>query len=722
MIRYPFLLRRVLAVSAAFALAAVVPVDDRSPAAAAQTSGKAPAKHWAFQPVRPVAVPKVKNAAWVRNPIDAFVAAEHEARGLTPAPAADRRTLLRRVTLDLIGLPPTPAEIDAFLQDQSPNAYEKVVERLLASPHHGERWGRHWLDVARWAESEGYESNHLRPHAWRYRDWVVRSVNQDKPFADFVREQLAGDELSPYADEHLIATGFLAAGRLSSNEEDSVRQRNDLLVDITNATGAAFLGLTFNCAQCHNHKFDPISARDYYRFQGFFAQGHLGNVVLRDTHEGRRPIEYDRAVMLREQILERTRRRCVAAVRRQLPPAVLAALAVPPDQRTPAQEKLVRGSEFNHLIGQGPISKAIAPEDRRLYDELKARIALWEKLAPERPQTLAFFSPVTSPHRFELLPMKGFYPPPLMPEELAHTRSRLLNSGDVHQPREALAAGWPALFGPTPPEVVAKKPRLALANWLASPDHPLTGRVYVNRLWHHHLGRGIVATPGDFGTRGAPPSHPALLDWLAAEFWRQGGSTRAIHRLIVTSATYRQDAQRVPANAAIDPDNVYLWRWRPRRLEAEVIRDSLLAVSGDLDRRLGGPSITDEQSRRRGLYLFQKRHAPPALQGLFDGPNAVLESCGRRHISTAALQALYLLNNDFSMKRAQGLAKRITALAGDDREKQVEAAFVLALGRPPDGHDRAAVRRFFESAAESPASLVQFCQALLNANEFVYLD
>jgi hypothetical protein len=245
--------------------------------------------------------------------------------------------------------------------------------------------------------------------------------------------------------------------------------------------------------------------------------------------------------------------------------------------------------------------------------------------------------------------------------------------------------------------------------------------VYVNRLWHYHFGRGLVATPGDFGTRGAAPSHPALLDWLAAEFWRQGGSTRAIHRLIVTSATYRQAAQKVPANAAIDPDNVALWRWRPRRLEAEVIRDSLLAVSGDLDRRIGGPSIADEKSKRRGLYLFQKRHGPPAMQGLFDGPNAVLESCAQRHVSTAALQALYLLNNDFSLQRAQSLAKRLTALT-DDRERQAEAAFVLALGRPPDEQDRAAVRRFFESAAESQTSLVQFCQALLNANEFVYLD
>jgi hypothetical protein len=690
------------------------------------------AKHWAFQPASRPTPPQVKNAAWVRNPIDAFVAAAHEARGLAPAPEADRRTLLRRVTLDLTGLPPTPAEIDAFLHDNAADAYEKVVDRLLASPQHGERWARHWLDVARWAESEGYESNHLRPHAWRYRDWVVRSLNRDLPFADFVRAQLAGDEIEPYADDHLIATGFLAAARLSSNEEDKSRQRNDLLVDITNATAAAFLGLTFNCAQCHAHKFDPISAKDYYRFQGFFLQGHLGNFALRggDAHAPRRPAEYDRIVTLRENILERARLRYLDEVRRQLSPAERAALATPPERRTVAQEKLLRASKFNHLPGRAQVEKAIAAEERKLYDELKARIAIWENTAPDRPQTVGFFSPVSSRHAVEVLPMKGFYPPPLEADELAQARPRLLASGDVHSPRDVLDVGWPAVFGPTPPAAVAKKPRLALATWLTDPGHPLTARVYVNRIWQHHFGRGIVATPGDFGTRGARPSHPELLDWLAGEFLRRGGSTRQLHRLIVTSATYRQAARAAsPENERRDPDNVLLWRWQPRRLEAEVIRDSLLAVSGELDRAIGGPGSADEKSLRRSVYLFQKRHQPPAMPGLFDGPNAVLESCPQRHISTAPLQALYLLNNDFSVQRARAFARRLTALAGDDRERQVETAFVLAFGRPPTADDRAAAARFFKNfpATDTPpgepaAGLVHFCQALLNANEFVYLD
>jgi hypothetical protein len=719
-------------IAAAFALALAALAGGADP----PTPGGKPkpdkaAKHWAFQPARPVAPPPVKNAAWVRNPIDAFIAAQHEARGLTPAAEADRRTLLRRVTLDLTGLPPTPAEIDAFLQDTSADAYEKVVDRLLASPAYGERWGRHWLDVARWAESEGYESNHLRPHAWRYRDWVVRSVNQDLPFADFVRAQLAGDEIEPYSDDNLIATGFLAAARLSSNEEDKARQRNDMLVDIANATGNAFLGLTFNCAQCHAHKFDPISARDYYRFQGFFLQGHLGNLALRDADPPatRRAAEYDRIVDLREAILEKARLLYMEGVRSKLSPKEQAALAVPPGKRTPAQEKLVRDSMFNHLPGRAPLEKAIPAADRKLYDELKARIALWEKTTPERPQTAGFFSPVTSPHRIEVLPMKGFYPPPLEPEELAHARPRLLFSGDVHTPRDLLDVGWPAVFGPTP-AAVADKPRLALAAWLTDPANPLTARVYVNRLWQGHFGRGIVATPGDFGTRGAKPSHPELLDWLAGEFLRQGGSSRKLHRLIVTSATYRQSARASSAeNAKIDPNNVSWWRWQPRRLEAEAIRDSLLAVSGELDRRVGGPGTTDEKSMRRSIYLFQKRHQPPAVQALFDGPNGVVESCPQRHVSTAPLQALYLLNNDFSVQRARALARRLVTLVGDDRGRQVEAAFVLAFGRPPDASDRAAAERFFKNfpsgnppQGEPAPSLVHFCQALLNANEFVYLD
>jgi mono/diheme cytochrome c family protein len=692
--------------------------------------------HWSFRPVKAPTVPKVKDSARVRNPIDAFIAAAHEAKGLTPAGEAPPRVLLRRLSLDLTGLPPTPEEIEGFVRDAHAKpqaAYEEAVERLLGSPYYGERWARHWLDVARWAESEGYESNHLRPYAWRYRDWVVNAFNTDKPFRDFVREQLAGDEITPYADDNLIATGFLASARLSSNEEDKPRQRNDILVDITNATASAFLGLTMNCAQCHNHKFDPISARDYYRFLGFFLKGQPANLALQDRrhcadYEAKRPAEYEPAVQLRDALYEKGRSRRIAEVRKKLSPELLRAYDKPADQRTLDEERLARQADLEFAFGSGQIESGIPPEDRKLYDEVKKKIAAIEKEIGDRPQTFGFYSPVTSPTKVAVLPMKGFYPLPYEPAELARARPRLLVSGDVHRLGPELDVGWPAVFGPVPKETAERASRRALADWLIDPKHPLAARVYVNRLWQHHFGRGIVPTPGDFGTKGAPPTHPELLDWLAAEFLRSGGSTKHIHRLIVTSNTYRQSAQGAAGNTKIDPDNTYWWRWQPRRLEAEAIRDGMLAVSGELDRKRGGASDpADGKSRRRSRYVFQRRDHPPASQALFDGPSAVLESCPQRHVSTVPLQALYLLNNEFSLSRAAALARRVRSVAGDDRERQIETAFVLALGRRPDAADHSAVNRFFlarngRPAAGEDTALVQLCQALLNLNEFVYIE
>jgi hypothetical protein len=693
-------------------------------------------RHWAFQPVKAPTVPWVKNAGWVRNPIDAFIAARHEARGLVPAPEAERRVLVRRLFLDLIGLPPRPDEVEAFLADRAPGAYVRLVERLLASPHYGERWGRHWLDVARWAESEGYESNHLRPHAWRYRDFVVHSFNADKPFPHFVRQQIAGDEMVPYADENLISTGFLAAARLSSNEEDMARQRNDVLVDVVNATGSAFLGLTLNCAQCHRHKFDPLTAKDYYRLLGFFVKGQPGNLALKDPslwtpYLAARPPDYEAARKLQGVLLQEARARLLAEVRKTLLPEEARALAVPEEKRTARQEELARQADLKLQVSSSQTEKAVRPEVRRLYEELKKRIAFVEKTLPPPPQTFGFYSPATSPHRVEVLPMQGFYPLPYEPERLARARPHLLISGEVHRRGPEVDVGWPEVFGPVPREVAARPSRLALADWLTGPRHPLTARVWVNRLWHYHFGRGLVATPGDFGRKGAPCTHPGLLDWLATELVRGGWSTKHLHRLIVCSSTYRQSSRPHAGNARIDPDNALWWHWQSRRLEAEVIRDSMLAVSGELDRTVGGPSLSEEKgpSRRRGLYLFQKREKPPALQGLFDGPAAILESCPRRPVSTVPLQALYLLNNEFGFRRARAFARRVQTGAGADRERQVETAFRLALGRAPDRVERAAARHFFQAAGTKPAgptepaaALVHFCQALLNVNEFVYLE
>jgi hypothetical protein len=698
----------------------LLPVADRS-------------DHWAFQPVKMPAVPRVRRGDWLRTPIDAFVAERHEALGLQPATEAQRRTLFRRLSLDLTGLPPRPEDVESFVGDASDVAYDKVVERLLASPHYGERWGRHWLDVARWAESEGYESNHLRTSAWRYRDWAVRAFNEDRPFADFVRAQLAGDELVPYSDDNLIATGFLAAARLSSNEEDRWRQRNDIYVDIVNATASAFLGLTMQCAQCHSHKFDPISARDYYRFQGFFVQGQPGNLALKDrqlwaAYRARKPAGYDDTVRERDALYESARRRRLESARRTFSPEQHAALALPMERRSPEQEKIARAADLLLQISSGQIEAALTPAQRPHYDQLKRQVAEMEKQMIERPQTFGFYSPATSPNSVGVLPMKGFYPLPHDPAELARARPYLLAAGDVHQPGPALTAGWPAVFGPTPAEAIGRQPRLALANWLASPQHPLAARVYVNRIWQYHFGRGFVANPNDFGVKGAPPTHPTLLDWLAAEFLRSGGSTKHLHRLIVRSSTYRQSAVATAAARQADPENRYLTRWQPRRLEAEAIRDALLAVSGELDATVGGPSAgADENNLRRSLYVFQKREAPPRYQGLFDGPITMTESCGRRLVTTVPLQPLYLLNGRFSVERAQALARRVQQLGRRDRGGQIDVAYRLTLGRMPDERERALAIEFFADDAQptdrsAPQSLVLFCQALLNTNEFVYLE
>jgi hypothetical protein len=694
-----------------------------------------PATHWAYQPIRTPAVPQVKDADWAANPIDAYVAARQRAKGVTPAPEASRRVLIRRLWLDLLGLPPSPEESDAFVSDRSPDAYEKLVNRLLSSPHYGERWGRYWLDLARWAESEGYESNHPRPYAWRYRDYVVRSFNEDKPYPQFVREQLAGDEIRPYSDDNLIATGFLAAARLSSNEEDKDRQRNDVLVDIVNATGSVFLGLTINCAQCHSHKFDAIKQRDYYRFMGFFARGQPANLALKDSqlwakYEAARPAEYEPARQLQETLFESARQRLIDEARKNLSPAMRDAVAVPAERRTPEQDRLAHEADLQFQFSPNRIEKAIRDEDRPLYTELKKKLAALEKTMLDRPQTFGYYAPSTAASKVDVLPMKGFYPLPYDPAQLAQARPHLLAGGDVHRRGAALDAAWPAMFGSTAKEAVEKAPRLALVDWLTSPRHPLTARVWVNRIWQYHFGRGLVATSSDFGVKGSPPSHPDLLDWLAGELIRSGGSAKHMHRLIVCSRTYRQSARPHDDNARLDPDNVLLWRWSPRRLEAEAIRDSMLAVSGELDHRRGGASDSEEsKSVRRTLYLFQKRERPSDVQGLFDGPSAAAESCPRRAVSTVPLQSLYLLNNDFAVGRAKAFAQRVFARAASDPGRQIETAFLLALGRTPDEAEQRAARHFFATHAEDAAasdevstSLVHFCQALLNVNEFVYLE
>jgi hypothetical protein len=678
--------------------------------------------HWAFQPITRPAVPR--SAPPGHTPIDAFLATAHNARGLRPVAEAPRRVLIQRLYLDLIGLPPSPEAIDAFVADSRPDAYERLVDRLLASASHGERSARHWLDLARYADSEGYESNHLRPHAWRYRDWVIAAFNSDLPFADFIKLQLAGDEVRPYSDDNLIATGFLAAARLSSNEEDRARQRNDILVDVVNTTTGAFLGLTMHCSQCHNHKFDPFTARDYYRFQSFFVRGQPGNLALRDPalvagFQALLPPNYEKDQKRRDDILDMGRTRLVAKAKADLPEAERRALDVPPEQRSDEEETLARQAEVKLQFSTGRLEQHIPAELRKEYEKLKKRLAEQEKKLPDQPQTFGYLAPATAAAPVSVLPMKGFYPLLHEPAKLARLQSRILVGGDVNRRGPVVEPGWPAVFGPTP-ATLSPTPRLALAGWLASEKNPLVARVWVNRLWQWHFGRGLVGTSSDFGVKGARPSHPELLDWLASEFLASGGSTKHIRRLIVLSSAYRRASTFQAGNAAIDADNVYLWRWQPRRLEAEAIRDRLLAVTGELDPCLGGPGVSDElKSRRRGLYLFQRRDYPPMLQGLFNGPVASAEPCPRRGVSTVPLHALYLLNNPFVTQRAEALASLVRSTE-DGYDEQIRRAFRLVLGRTPHANEVEASKRFFDRFGAD--ALPTFCHALLNTSEFLYLE
>jgi len=630
--------------------------------------------HWAFKPVRRPAVPAVKNGGWVRTPVDAFVAGEHEARGLAPSPEAARRTLIRRVTLDLTGLPPAPEDFD--------RGYEETVDRLLASPAYGERWGRHWLDLVRWAETAGYEANMLRPAAWRYRDYVVRSFNDDKPVDTFLRQQIAGDELQPPSDENFVATGFLAHGRLDLNQEDKVLQRNDHLLDITNMMGTVLFGLSMGCAQCHDHKWDPITQKDYYRLQAFFVRGQVINLQLLDpdawiAYEKAIPPELEASKTYKKALLDGARQRLLAEAKR----------------KEPDKEATVTNEQ---------IMKAASDDDKKLFAELDKKIKSLEEKLPEKPHAWGFYSPATGVADVKTIPIKGMYSMAYDPSKLKETKGRILKRGDCHQLGEEVAPGWPAVLGATPPEATT---RLAFAEWLTRADHPTVPRLLVNFVWQRHFGRGIVPTPGDFGLRGERPSHPDLLDWLASEFVAGGWSVKKLHRLIVLSATYRQASAPHAANGRIDGENRFLWRWSPRRLEAEAIRDSILAASGELKLALGGKSVADEDPKnyRRTLYLLQKRSHLPEVQELFDAPTAG-EACPMRHVSTVSLQPLYLMNSPFVHGRARAFAARAGSAA---------RAFEIALGR-------AASAAELEAAAG--LDLESLCHALFNLNEFVYVE
>jgi hypothetical protein len=686
--------------------------------------------HWAWkQLVRPP-LPAVRNPAWVRNPVDAFVLAKLEAAGLTPAPPASRERLLRRVTLDLIGLPPTPEEIDGFVHDPSPGAWEKVIDRLLASPHYGERWGRHWLDLARYADSNGYEHDEIRPDAWRYRDYVIASFNADKPFARFLEEQLAGDELYPDDPQALVATGFNLLGPDMTDSADQAQRRQNTLNDMTDTAALAFLGLTVACARCHDHKFEPIPQTDYYRLQAFFTPATFRRDLPVVTRERRAAYEaalaeYTALVQpIRERLAkleEPYRQRLVAAKLAKLADDVQVAHQTPPAERTPAQKELVEKTTRFLVVTPQAVFQALSAADKAAHKELQSQL---KEFDPRKPAPLPAAMGLQD---------AGSAPP----------RTFLLERGELGNPAEEVEPGFPIILAadhrPTPARLDPPGPattgrRSALARWMTRPDHPLTGRVLVNRLWQHHFGRGLVPTASDFGVRGERPTHPELLDWLATELMSHGWSLKHLHKLMLLSATYQQATAPSPAALAQDPDNRLLARMNRLRLEGEVVRDSLLAVGGRLNLQMGGPGVfppipaealrgfsgwkasADPQDHvRRSVYIFARRNLRFPFLEAFDLPDSNL-SCPRRERSTTAPQALALLNAADVVAAARALAERVGKEA-ESEEERISLAYRLTLGRQPSTAEMEVAREFL---ARSPRS--ELCRALFNLNEFVYTD
>ncbi|OWK46759.1 hypothetical protein FRUB_00458 [Fimbriiglobus ruber] len=678
----------------------------------------------------------------MRTPVDAFVLAKLEAAKLAFAAPAEKRTLIRRVTFDLTGLPPTPDEIDTFLKDNSPDAYEKVVDRLLASPRFGERAALFWLDVARYAESNGFKSDEARPTAWRYRDYVIQSFNADKPYDRFVLEQLAGDELFPDNPAAVIATGFLRHFPYESNAINVEQRRQDYLNDITDATTAAFLGLTVACAKCHDHKTDPITQRDYYRTQAFFAgfqpvEAPLGTAAELAEREKKLKDWEEKTAAVRKQMeaIERPiREKAMAKERFRFPEEYSRLLDVPVEKRTPLERQIAFLVE-QQVNGRQKISATqMKGPEREKWEGMAKQMAELSKEKPGDPQTAMVMSD------------SGPVAPP----------THLLKRGDWRKPAAEVPPGFlseiddrDADVKPTARGTTGR--RAALAKWLVTEDNPLTARVMVNRIWQQLFGRGIVATPSDFGSTGDRPTHPELLDWLARDFQHPAPlpgekavpawSMKHVYRLIVTSAVYRQSGIADHGRKA-DPDNALLWRMPRKRLDGEALRDAMLAVSGQLNLKAGGPSIypdlpeeltksgaygwkpsADPTDRsRRSVYVAVRRNMRYPLFALFDSPDRN-EVCARRFVSTTAPQALTLLNDGLVIGYAKKLAVRVEKDAGTDPDKAIDRAFTLAIGRAPDTEEHAAARGFLDNHSAQPSTAIaDLCHALLNLNEFLYVD
>jgi Protein of unknown function (DUF1553)/Protein of unknown function (DUF1549)/Planctomycete cytochrome C len=742
---------------------------------------------WSFKkPVRP-AIPQVQDARWSKSPIDALVKAKLEAKGLTPAPPTDRATLIRRAYLDLVGLLPSPAEVDAFVKNPSPHAYEDLIDRLLASPHYGERWARLWLDVARYSDSTGYEYDYDVSDAWRYRDYVIKAFNEDKPYNRFILEQLAGDELDKPTFDSLTATGFVRLGpRVLDRDLENPNYRYDYLDDIIRTTYQSFQALSVNCARCHDHKFDPITRKDYYKtiavFNGFVEYDHpLVPPEAWDKYQKSANEINSKIKGLRDQVaaIEAPyRKERFQKILVTFPADIQEAFNTPDEKRTPGQKLLaaqvatVRGDDDQDFNTGGRALIKVSAQDDQARQKLLDQIEALNKQMPPKPP----MAPGVRDGDFRFVPHPPFQSGSLggiTYEKYGFTGKYLPSPGDYYQPPPTYFAatglmpfademkapvvdpGFLTVLAKPSQRPFADPPktgyptsgrRRAFGEAIASEDNPLTARVMINRIWYQHFGQGIVTTPNNFGKMGTQPSNPELLDWLATEFMARGWSIKQMHRVIMNSETYKMASDYyIGADAEKDPTNQSLWRFPIKRLEAEVIRDAVLSASGDLNFQAGGkpffppvPEAVTSQvptkgrwekteegpsTWRRSIYAYVKRNLKYPMFEVFDQPDATL-SCERREVTTVPTQALTLFNNEFFLLQARHFAERVIREAGNDPARQIKLMYQTAFSREPTARELSQAAEFLKNQAKpgGQTALAELAHVIFNTNEFLYIN
>ena len=683
-------------------------------------------KHWAFVPPQRQTPPEVKNKAWVENPIDAFVLARLEQAGLEPAPPADKRTLARRAYFGVTGLPPPNEQLPSFLDDAAPDAWPRLVDSLLASPHFGEKWARHWLDLVRFAETNSFERDGLKPNAWRYRDYVIRSLNDDKPYDRFVREQLAGDELDQVTDDSMSATAYYRLGTWDDEPADPLQARYDEFDDIISTTSQALLGLTVGCARCHDHKIDPIPQTDYYGLLAFFA-----DVTPYADISERDPGRFSQWDMSKP---EERARRAAAGEKADLIRQELRSIEDVGIQRMSASEQEIARTPDRAQLLLDKMEQYLNVSEWAQYQETNKRLTAAREEIKKLPLEAALALAKCEPH-----------PKP----------THILQRGNPHMPGDTVEPHFPALFGDAPPNIPPPAAnarsagrRRVLAEWITAPRNMLTARVIVNRVWQHYFGRGLVRTANNFGELGTPPTHPELLDFLALWLVDHNWQLKPLHRLILTSNAYRMSSAGNPPALAVDPTNDWLWRFDMRRLGAEEIHDATLVATGQFNPTMFGPGYypklaqevlatqsrpgdgwgqsTPEEQARRGVYMHLKRSLLPPLLTAFDFPD-VDATCEARFVTTQPGQALAMLHGDFLNDQAAKLATRTAIEAGPDPRAQIAQAVRVALNRPATDEEIAEglelINRLTNDRGQKPADALKYwCLTVLNLNEFVYLD